>query len=299
MGKGKWYRVVEPIHNPSSNVNSLQSSLLEQRSTQQCTTEKTGCDRKTCTSAVAVTIRPAIRCSRSDDPHVRVGIRSLGVGIVAVRSSRCIWSPGWLDVYISALLVLAEELGLSGLDGAHERLSCTQMSEVCLSFLLCATDTVLFALFVSLASDLVLQLARELVDTGRLRSGAWPSSSSRCLSLGRRSWRQSFVVRVFCCKVIQRHCPLHPAMLLALLWAQCAQVLFVIVRVDPYTTRWIGCGVDEELMALLWVEGTHPAGRQLTHLIFHRAPSFRWNSIAFCSVARSVSRHAMDARFGC
>jgi hypothetical protein len=237
---------------PSSHVVNhyvVQSSALEQSCSKHCTTKETSSNRQASPTTVAITVGPTVRSRRPDDPHVRICVWPVSIRVIAICTSRRKSSPGRLDIYIAALLVLAKELRFSGLDGFHERLSCTKMSKVGLALLLGASCTALLALVVCLTRDLVLELARELGEAlGLLRSR---SSSS---SLGCRAWRQVIMVRVFGGQVFQRHCPMHPAVLLALLGAQRAEILLVVVGVHPDAARGIAVGVDEELVALLRVE---------------------------------------------
>jgi hypothetical protein len=172
-----------------SFVVAVVSWSLEQRCSKHRASEQTSSNRQTRASAVPVPIWPSVRSGWSDDAYVGVRVGAVGVGIVTVTSARCVPAPGWLDVHFATLLVFAQELRLAGLDGFYEGLSCAHVGEVGLAFLLCATDAMLFALFVRLAGDFVFEFARELGETCGLGSG-----TRACCGLG--SWRQFIVVGV-------------------------------------------------------------------------------------------------------
>jgi hypothetical protein len=130
------------------------------------------------------------------------------------------------------------------------------MLEVCLTFLLCATGSSLFAFLMGLTGDLVLELARELMYACRFtrRRGT--------LALGSRSRRELvFGVRVLSCEIVQCHGPVHARVLLTLFGTQRVEKLFVVIRMCPDTTRGVCFRVDEELVRGLWVKATYPARR--------------------------------------
>jgi hypothetical protein len=81
---------------------------------------------------------------------------------------------------------------------------------------------------------------------------------------------------------------MHSAVLLALLGTQGRQELLVVVRVHPYATWGRGSGVDEELVALLWVEATDPAWREGPHLVFHGATAVGRDAVTLHAVTRAI-----------
>jgi hypothetical protein len=93
--------------------------------------------------------------------------------------------------------------------------------------------------------------------------------------------------------------PRDPRVPLALLGAERAEELLIVVRVDPNATRGVGSCIDEELMALFGVKGAHPAGRELAELVLHGTPVLGGYAIAFCAMGGAVGANTADARRRC
>jgi hypothetical protein len=275
--------------------SSQLSTCLEQQPTHERTTEQSRCHRCTKSASVSVSIRPSIRLYRPHVPHIRVSIDALLVRIVSIRAHRRPRSSRWLNVDISALAILSKKLRLSSLKCASHGLASSQMCQISLALLLCPLLAVCFALFVRRAGELVLHLARDLVDAFQFALTARSSSSS----LGRaRRKLTMLVVAVLGLNVVQRHGPMHALMLSAFFGTQRGEELFVIVRVDPRATRRVGIRVDEKLVLLLGIKLANPARRERSTLVLHGAAVIGRYAIAFCAGSRAVCGNTSDRWVG-
>jgi len=78
---------------------------------------------------------------------------------------------------------------------------------------------------------------------------------------------------------------------------QGSQVLVVVVWVCPDTAGRFCSGVDEELVACLWVVGTNPAFGKRAGFVFHGAADGGWNGIVVALAGYlKVTRFAVGSR---